>query len=101
MCYQESVRVLVNAEVVRVEFVKATEDPTTSLVDVTNAEVQHDQYNGIMYIPYLPVNSHGYYKFQVEIGVMTEIFILKLRVRYNCMVFNLVLRGNYLSAVAT
>ena len=48
MCYQESMRVLVNAEVVRVEFVKASEDPTSSLGDVTNAEVQHDQHNGIM-----------------------------------------------------
>ena len=41
MCYQESLRVLVNAEVVRVEFVKASEVPTGgSCIDITSAEVQ-------------------------------------------------------------
>ena len=51
LCYQESRRVLVNAEVVRVEFVKtaedlctdiinkASEDPTGSSIDVINLEV--------------------------------------------------------------
>ena len=49
MCYQESVRLLVNAEVVRVEFVKASEDPASSLIDITNAEVQHSKHSGIIY----------------------------------------------------
>ena len=42
----------------------------------------------------LLVNSRGYYKFQVKIGV--EIVILKLCIRYKFMVFNLV-RGDYLN----
>ena len=43
----------------------------------------------------LLVNSHGYYKFQVEIGaVASQNFILKLCVRYK---LNIVLRGDYLS----
>ena len=58
----------------------------------------------------LLVNSHDYHKFQVEIGAATNgVFIMKLLVtkvhnrlgllliRYKFMVFNLVLRGNYLS----
>ena len=32
LCYQESRRVLVNAEVVRVEFVKACEEPCTDFI---------------------------------------------------------------------
>ena len=60
MCYQESVRLLVNAEVVRVEFVKASENPTSSLIDITNAEVQHKKhssikcmYNIYAYVPFI------------------------------------------------
>ena len=50
MCYQEGMRLLVNAEVVRVEFVKASEDPASSLIDITNAEVQHSKNSSIIYI---------------------------------------------------
>ena len=37
----------------------------------------------------LPVNSCGYYKFQVEIGVATKILILKLCVKYKYIVSTL------------
>ena len=37
LCYQECRRVMVNAEVVRVEFV---EDPNNSCVDISSSEVQ-------------------------------------------------------------
>jgi len=42
LCYQESQRVMVNAEVVRVEFVKAVmpEDPNSSCIDISGSEVQ-------------------------------------------------------------
>ena len=46
----------------------------------------------------LPVNSRGYYKFQVEIDSAANWdFISKLWVRHKFMVFNLVLHGDYLS----
>ena len=34
-----------------------------------------------MYYRILPVKSHGYYKFQVEIGAVTKILISKLHVK--------------------
>ena len=45
----------------------------------------------------LPVNSRGYYKFQV--WQLTEICISRLCVRHKFMVFNLVLCGDHPSAV--
>ena len=43
--------------------------------------------------------SCGYYKFQVEIGVVTNWdSILKLCVKHNFIIFYLVLYGDYLSA---
>ena len=47
----------------------------------------------------LPVNSHTYgnYKFQVEIGAATKIFISKLHVRYKFTV----LCGDYLNWLST
>ena len=43
--------------------------------------------------------SRGYYKFQVEIGVVTNWdSILKLCVKHNFIIFYLVLYGDYLSA---
>ena len=47
----------------------------------------------------LPVNSHDYYEFQLEIvRRLTEILISKLHVKHKFMVFNLVLCDDYLSA---
>ena len=51
----------------------------------------------------LPVNSHSCYKFQIEIGAVTnqaKISMVKLCRRHEFMVVNLVLRGDHLS-VAT
>ena len=63
MCYQESMRLLVNAEVVRVEFVKASENPTSSLIDITNAEVQHTKHSSIKCI--YNIYMHMYHLFSV------------------------------------
>ena len=47
----------------------------------------------------LLVNSHGYYKFQVEIGAATnrDLYI-KIALKHKFMVVNLVLCGDHLSA---
>ena len=49
----------------------------------------------------LPVNSRGYYKFQVEIGAATTQDSYWNAYKYKYMVFNFVLCGNYQRAVTT
>ena len=44
----------------------------------------------------LPVNSRGYYKFQMQ--QLTEIFRSKLHIKHKFMSFNLVVHGEYPSA---
>ena len=47
----------------------------------------------------LPVNSRGYYKFQVEIGAATNWnFNIEIGVKHKFMVFKLELRDDYSSA---
>ena len=47
----------------------------------------------------LPVNSHDYYKFQVEICGCGKILTSKLHIKHKFMVFNLVLCDDHSTAV--